>query len=85
MKPQPDKQASTVQRVAMCYFRLFSTPDGKKVLADLKAKFGEERPRFKRGGSTAIQDAAIIDGECNVLREIRQAIEAGKNAKEDSP
>lgn len=69
----------------MCYFRLFSTPDGKKVLADLKAKFGEERPRFKRGGSTSIQDAGIIDGECNVLREIRQAIEAGKNAKEDSP
>jgi hypothetical protein len=84
-KPAEPQKATPASRLAGCYFRLFNTADGRKVLADLRRKFGEERPRFVRGGSTALQDAALTDGECNVMREIRLAIEAGKNAPEESP
>ena len=64
------------RELAGAYSRTFGTPDGKRVLADLMVKFDPEMPRF-HNHSDHIR-AAIIDGRSDVMREIRQAIAAGK-------
>jgi hypothetical protein len=66
--------------LAACYARVFlGDDDGKRVLADLRAKFGLHRLTFTRGqphryDTTA---AAIIDGERGVISEIEGALLLG--------
>jgi homogentisate 1,2-dioxygenase len=69
------KPASDDRMLAAAYSAAFGTEYGRIVLADLNVKFGPDRPRFK-GHSDSIQ-AARIDGEANVMLEIREAIKAG--------
>lgn len=66
---------------ARAYARLFVTEDGRTVLEDLQRKFGHARPRFDiRDRNHSAVTAALIDGQCAVLREIEQAIRAGGTA-----
>lgn len=65
--------------LAASYAITFTGEHGARVLADLVAKFGHDRPRFSgdprdRPNFTL---AAMIDGECRVLREIEAAIKVG--------
>lgn len=67
-----------VRETAAAYARLFSSDEGRRVLKDLQAKFGHSRPRFQRAAPTFEPiRAALIDGECAVIREIENAILAG--------
>lgn len=69
------KQAAA-DDLAACYARVFlGDDDGKRVLADLQVKFSHDRPRFTMNGSTVT--AALVDGECRVLKEIESAIKRG--------
>jgi hypothetical protein len=63
------------RELAAAYCRLFSGEDGRRVLADLTMKFDPLRPRFF--GHSDTHQAAKIDGQCDVLREIQRAIKAG--------
>jgi hypothetical protein len=72
------QRAALADAVSKAYARLFCTEDGKLVLEDLRRKFGHARPRFdlrEREHSTVT--AALIDGQCSVLREIEQACRTG--------
>jgi hypothetical protein len=71
--------------LAAAYRRIFLSDDGKAVLADLTAKFDPERPRFSRGKQVCPITAAIIDGEGNVILEIRRAVEAGRYSADSTP
>lgn len=73
----PPAKAAPSRDLAAAYSRLFASDDGQRVLKDLLAKFDPLRPRFL-GHSDAIQ-AAKIDGQCDVIREIREAMEAGSS------
>jgi hypothetical protein len=72
--PKPEKKAPA-RDLAAAYSRLFATDDGKRVLADLMAKFDPLRSRF--GDHCELILAARIDGQCDVMREIREAMAAG--------
>jgi len=74
-----EAKRQTEARVMACaYARLFSSDDGKIVLEDLRRKFGHSRPRFDRcENHHSTVAAALIDGECTVLREIEMAVKAG--------
>ncbi len=69
--------------LANCYARVFlgesSEKDGKRVLADLRAKFGLKRKSFPRGNGHRHDpiEGAIIDGERGVMIEIENAITIG--------
>jgi hypothetical protein len=66
------------KQLATQYRTCFSTDSGKIVLADLKLKFSLDRRRFdprERNPSATL--AAIVEGECNVLRDILAAIAHG--------
>ena len=72
------KRLQSARETACTYARVFSTDDGKAVLLDLQRKFGHDRPRFDlRDLRNALPAAALIDGQCAVLREIETAIKAG--------
>jgi hypothetical protein len=71
------------RETAGAYARLFASEDGKRVLADLLAKFSPDRPRF-HGHSDVVQ-AAKIDGQADVIREIQTAIKAGTPGTGISP
>lgn len=43
-------EALTPERIALAYRRVFQSPDGEVVLADLKAKFNGSCVRFRPGG-----------------------------------
>ena len=73
-----DTEVVSPRELAGAYARTFRSPDGQRVLDDLLKKFHPDRPRFF-GHSDAIR-AAHIDGQCDVLREIRQAMAAGKHS-----
>lgn len=79
MKPPnitPPTKEDFSGELAACYARVFlGTPDGKRILADLQRKFAHNRPRFKPGATTI--DAALIDGQCAVLKEIETACAMG--------
>jgi hypothetical protein len=74
------KRTQAMRELANCYARVFGTEDGKRVLLDLQAKFSHKRPRFKIDSKSNSIDAALIDGQCNVLKEIEDAIEIGSPA-----
>lgn len=68
--------------LAVAYAMTFSTQAGQRVLEDLRTKFAHTRPRFgiKPGQPRADHTlAAIIDGQCSVLREIEEAIKLGSS------
>lgn len=72
------KRMQAANETARTYARVFSSDDGKAVLDDLRKKFGHDRPRFDlRDLRNALPQAALIDGQCSVLREIETAIKAG--------
>lgn len=67
-------QANIISRT---YARVFSTDDGKAVLEDLQKKFGHARDRFTKDNNFSTVGGAMIDGQCQVLREIEGAISTG--------
>lgn len=72
------RRRALADSVANAYARLFLTEDGKVVLEDLRRKFGHSRPRFDlRDKNHSTVTAALIDGQCGVLREIEQAMRTG--------
>ncbi len=72
------KRRSLAESTAKAYARLFVSEDGRTVLEDLRRKFGHARPRFDaRDKNHSTVTAALIDGQCAVLREIEQAIRSG--------
>jgi hypothetical protein len=63
--------------LAVTYARAFlGSEDGKRVLADLKAKFPVNRARFDLANPEPLK-AAIIDGQCTVIEEIETALRLG--------
>jgi hypothetical protein len=73
-----NRRRSLADATARAYARTFATEDGKMVLEDLRRKFAHTRPRFDtRDKSQSAITAALIDGQCTVLREIEQAVRAG--------
>jgi hypothetical protein len=62
--------------LASLYVRTFSTPDGKRVLADLFKKLDPSRSRFSMERPNS-HSAARIEGQCDVWREISNAITVG--------
>jgi len=77
----PEKQEAKLRRemqemaeLANVYRRVFGSEDGQRVLLDLTKKFGHTRPRFRLHQDSSAIDAAIIDGQCSVLKEIQDAI-----------
>ena len=79
-QPKPRNPSGEPGSMAVSYALTFASPHGQRVLADLRLKFGHERPRFPfaNGNRPDHAKAAVIDGECNVLREIEAAIKAGQ-------
>lgn len=75
MSDFPPQTKQDPRELAAAYTRLFDSADGKRVLADLMLKFDPLRPRFF--GHSDTHQAAKIDGQCDVLREIQRAIRAG--------
>jgi len=77
MRKANDARAAAGRELASVYARVFGSEDGARVLADLRLKFGHHRPRFvcSNGRHDTIA-AAKIDGQCDVLREIEEAIKA---------
>lgn len=65
------------REVGAYYAEAFGTPAGMKVLADLRAKFDHRRARYPLSERSDHTRAAVIDGQCSVLGEIEDAIEAG--------
>ena len=66
--------------MALTYASVFLGSDsGRKVLADLRRRFGIARKRFNVGDNGRIDHtaAAIVDGECNVTRHIETALIIG--------
>jgi hypothetical protein len=72
------RRRSQADSTAKAYARAFATEDGKVALEDLRRKFAHTRPRFDiRDKNQSTITAALIDGQCTVLREIEQAIRMG--------
>jgi hypothetical protein len=76
-KAAEEKRQAQARVIANTYARVFSSEDGKAVLKDLQTKFGHDRDRFTRANNFSTTGGAIIDGQCQVLREVEQAIKAG--------
>lgn len=63
--------------LASCYARvLLGSDDGKRVLRDLRAKFGVERAVFRRlqGQQYNALEAAVNEGERRVMADIEAAL-----------
>lgn len=70
----------TAKELAACYARLFlGSEDGKRVLADLRKKFGLERLVFTRNdrGGVDVNGGLLRDGERRVMLEIESALKLG--------
>lgn len=65
---------------ALDYAQTFSTESGRRVLADLRRKFPPGRCCFrtKPGRPLDPLEAALIDGQNRVMKEIQAALEAAK-------
>ncbi len=77
---EPEKPEDRAQALANCYARVFlGDDDGKRVLADLRAKFGLERICFKAAAGAPYDPlaAALTDGERRVMAEIESALKKG--------
>lgn len=71
------RRMQDAREMACIYAHVFSGDDGQRVLKDLQAKFSHARSRFTARSNYSVVGAATIDGQCDVLREIEQAIAAG--------
>lgn len=74
------KREQATRDLAACYARVFlGTEDGKRVLADLRAKFGLNRLVFHpgNGGRFDTVAAALIEGERRVMADIESALRLG--------
>jgi hypothetical protein len=79
-RPQTDhsRREAAADALAQHYRETFEANEsGKVVWEDLQRKFSMHRSRFTSGGSTVT--AALIDGECNVIREITNALKRGSS------
>lgn len=68
------------RELAAAYARVFlGDDDGKRVLADLRSKFGVQRLVFQQNGGKHYDylAAALVDGERRVLSEIEGALSIG--------
>lgn len=76
--PTPKQKAEqTAKDMAAAYARLFlGSEDGKRVLADLLAKFPPDAARFDLTDPQPLK-AAIRDGQATVTREVQSAIRLG--------
>jgi hypothetical protein len=76
--PTPNQKAEQAAKdMAAAYARLFlGSPDGKRVLADLVAKFPPDAARFDLAAPEPLK-AAIRDGQATVTREVQSAIRLG--------
>ena len=79
-KPTVKDTDRTARELAACYARVFlGDDDGKRVLADLRRKFGMHRLCFQRNeqGRFDYLAAALTDGERRVISEIEGALKLG--------
>lgn len=79
-KPTVRDTDQKAREMASCYARVFlGSDDGKRVLADLRLKFGLQRLCFQRDerGRIDYLAAALVDGERRVLSEIEGALKLG--------
>lgn len=68
------------RNLANCYARVFlGSEDGKRVLVDLRAKFGLHRLVFTRNdrGGVDVNGGLLRDGERRVMHEIEEALRTG--------
>lgn len=68
------------KELAAAYARVFlGDDDGKRVLADLRKKFGLHRLVFERNerGGVDVNGGLLRDGERHVMAEIENAIRLG--------
>lgn len=74
---------SKARDMAACYARVFlGSEDGKRVLADLRAKFGLHRLVFIADGRGGFNNtrATLTEGERRVLSEIEGALQLGASS-----
>lgn len=77
MTEKKQQQQEEAKNLAAAYARLFlGSDDGKRVLADLLAKFPPDAARFDLASPEPLK-AAIRDGQATVVREIESAIRLG--------
>lgn len=77
---QKEDMAEAAKQLRLAYGRVFGTPDGQRVLADLQARFGWkdgiELPCFTPG--LRPEDAIHRDGMKEPVRHISRMIRAGE-------
>lgn len=75
-----DKQKEQAKKdLAACYARLFlGSEDGLRVLADMRSKFGTERPVFQRAPGQRFDalEAAILEGQRRPMMDIEAALKS---------
>lgn len=79
-EPKQSGPTQAEKELAATYARLFlGSDDGKRVLADLRGKFGVERLVFLRNdrGQVDVNGGLLREGERHVMKEIEEAIKAG--------
>ncbi len=72
-----EKAEQLKKDMAAVYARAFlGSDDGKRVLADLRSKFGVERPVFRKqpGQRYDTTEATLNEGERRVMAEIEAAL-----------
>jgi hypothetical protein len=78
---KPNRELDPKAReLAACYARVFlAADDGKRVLADLRLKFGLDRPVFVRNesGQYDVASASLREGQRQVMMEIEEALKVG--------
>lgn len=80
LRERAAKAKIAAAETAACYARVFlGDDDGKRVWADLCAKFGMHRLVFNvgQGGRFDTIAAALIEGERHVISEITNALKLG--------
>lgn len=73
--------------LAKAYKETFSTPAGKRVLADLLADFPPDRPPFSCNGAWSSDPvaAAFRSGQSTVTKQIVDAMQAGDIIPKPTP
>lgn len=78
---EAEKRQEQAKQLRMVYGRVFGSPDGMSILADLQARFGwkdgVELPSFQPGLRS--EDAIHRDGMKEPIRYISRMVNAGQN------
>ncbi len=96
MTPQEQAEASLAEHIDreraldLSYKKVFSTPDGKRVLADLMENFPFERLRYDAPSTRSNPLASMIgamhfDGSAAVTKHISDHIKAGEAKPTPAP